>query len=167
MFFKWYLHILWIGICHTATPWIRIVLMRIRIQLKILIWIRIRIQIRGAGGRSAKNVHPPWQNPRYAPAHSALRHLTTVACERQLLSLCTECTVPRLSCLCYYPYLLYQIVLVTFPPLFQIQIHWSLWIRIHNENPDWESGSGRNFMFSFGEREASTVAWKLVIEVKI
>ncbi len=20
------------------------------------------------GGRSAKNVHPPWQNPRYAPA---------------------------------------------------------------------------------------------------
>jgi hypothetical protein len=26
-------------------------------------------QIRGGGGgRSAKNVHPPWQNPRYAPA---------------------------------------------------------------------------------------------------
>ena len=22
----------------------------------------------GWGGRSAKNVHPPWQNPRYAPA---------------------------------------------------------------------------------------------------
>ncbi len=22
----------------------------------------------GGGGRSAKNVHPPWQNPRYAPA---------------------------------------------------------------------------------------------------
>ncbi len=22
----------------------------------------------GVGGRSAKNVHPPWQNPRYAPA---------------------------------------------------------------------------------------------------
>ncbi len=21
----------------------------------------------GRGGRSAKNVHPPWQNPRYAP----------------------------------------------------------------------------------------------------
>ncbi len=21
----------------------------------------------GVGGRSAKNVHPPWQNPRYAP----------------------------------------------------------------------------------------------------
>jgi hypothetical protein len=21
----------------------------------------------GGGGRSAKNVHPPWQNPRYAP----------------------------------------------------------------------------------------------------
>ena len=21
----------------------------------------------GEGGRSAKNVHPPWQNPRYAP----------------------------------------------------------------------------------------------------
>jgi hypothetical protein len=39
---------------------------RIRIQLKIL--MRIRIQIRGGGGRSAKNVHPPWQNPRYAPA---------------------------------------------------------------------------------------------------
>ncbi len=55
--------------CHTATLWIRIVLMRIRslirIQLKILIWIRIR---GGGGGRSAKNVHPPWQNPRYAPA---------------------------------------------------------------------------------------------------
>ena len=34
-------------------------------QLKIL--MRIQIQIRG-GGRSAKNVHPPWQNPRYAPA---------------------------------------------------------------------------------------------------
>ena len=24
----------------------------------------------GGGGRSAKNVHPPWQNPRYAPAVS-------------------------------------------------------------------------------------------------
>jgi hypothetical protein len=24
----------------------------------------------GGGGRSAKNVHPPWQNPRYAPAYS-------------------------------------------------------------------------------------------------
>ncbi len=48
--------------------WIRIVLMRIRIriQLKILMLIRIRIQIRGAEG-SAKYVHPPWQNPRYAP----------------------------------------------------------------------------------------------------
>jgi hypothetical protein len=23
----------------------------------------------GGGGRSAKNVHPPWQNPRYAPAN--------------------------------------------------------------------------------------------------
>jgi hypothetical protein len=23
---------------------------------------------RGGGGRSTKNVHPPWQNPRYAPA---------------------------------------------------------------------------------------------------
>jgi hypothetical protein len=30
--------------------------------------IRIQIRIRGGGGRSAKNVHPPWQNPRYAPA---------------------------------------------------------------------------------------------------
>jgi hypothetical protein len=31
--------------------------------------MRIRIQIRGGrgGGRSAKNLHPPWQNPRYAP----------------------------------------------------------------------------------------------------
>jgi hypothetical protein len=24
----------------------------------------------GGGGRSAKNVHPPWQNPRHAPAGS-------------------------------------------------------------------------------------------------
>ena len=42
---------------------------RSRIQLKILMRIRIQIQIRGRG-RSAKNVqivHPPWQNPRYAP----------------------------------------------------------------------------------------------------
>jgi len=23
----------------------------------------------GGGGSSAKNVHPPWQNPRYAPAY--------------------------------------------------------------------------------------------------
>ncbi len=45
--------------------WIRIVLMRIRIQFKILMRIRIQIR-RGGGGRSAKNVHPPWQNPRYA-----------------------------------------------------------------------------------------------------
>lgn len=29
-----------------------------------MMWIRIQIQIRG-GGSSAKNVHPPWQNPRY------------------------------------------------------------------------------------------------------
>ncbi len=35
--------------------------MRIRIQLKIFIWIQIKM--------SAKNVHPPWQNPRYAPVH--------------------------------------------------------------------------------------------------
>ncbi len=26
----------------------------------------------GGGGRSAKNVHPPRQNPRYAPAHNPL-----------------------------------------------------------------------------------------------
>jgi hypothetical protein len=26
----------------------------------------------GGGGRSAKNVHPPWQNPRYAPGYSIL-----------------------------------------------------------------------------------------------
>jgi len=26
----------------------------------------------GGGGRSAKNVHPPWQNPRYAPVRSYL-----------------------------------------------------------------------------------------------
>jgi len=24
----------------------------------------------GGEGRSAKNVHPPWQNPRYAPANN-------------------------------------------------------------------------------------------------
>jgi hypothetical protein len=24
----------------------------------------------GGGGRSAKNVHPPWQNPRYAPVNN-------------------------------------------------------------------------------------------------
>jgi hypothetical protein len=51
---------------------IRIVLMRIRsrirIQLKIL--MRIRIQIRGGGGLVSQNVHPPWQNPRYAPVSS-------------------------------------------------------------------------------------------------
>ncbi len=35
-------------------------------ELKILMRIRIQIQ-EGGGGRSAKNVHPPWQNPRYAP----------------------------------------------------------------------------------------------------
>jgi hypothetical protein len=46
--------------------------MRIQIQLKIL--MPIRIQIRGGGGRSAKNVHPPWQNPRYAPEYSALKY---------------------------------------------------------------------------------------------
>ncbi len=28
----------------------------------------------GGGGRSAKNVHPPWQNPRYAPESSSLYH---------------------------------------------------------------------------------------------
>jgi hypothetical protein len=59
--------------------WIRIVLMRIRsqIQLKILMRMRIRIQIQiwgGGGGRSAKNVHPPWQNPRYAHAPVAGPH---------------------------------------------------------------------------------------------
>ncbi len=26
----------------------------------------------GGGGRSAKNVHPPWQNPRYAPVEGPL-----------------------------------------------------------------------------------------------
>jgi hypothetical protein len=32
---------------------------------------RIQIQNQG-GGKSAKNVHPPWQNPRYAPAPSSM-----------------------------------------------------------------------------------------------
>jgi hypothetical protein len=27
----------------------------------------------GGGGRSAKNVHPPWQNPRYAPVGDVLK----------------------------------------------------------------------------------------------
>jgi hypothetical protein len=27
----------------------------------------------GGGGRSAKNVHPPWQNPRYAPGWGGWR----------------------------------------------------------------------------------------------
>ncbi len=27
----------------------------------------------GGGGRSAKNVHPPWQNPRYAPGSSGFK----------------------------------------------------------------------------------------------
>jgi hypothetical protein len=26
----------------------------------------------GGGGRSAKNVHPPWQNPRYTPGYRYL-----------------------------------------------------------------------------------------------
>jgi hypothetical protein len=49
--------------------WIRIVLMRIRsrIQLKILNADPDPDPDPGGGGRSAKNVHPPWQNPRYAP----------------------------------------------------------------------------------------------------
>ncbi len=38
---------------------------------KIMMWIRIQIQIRG-GGSSAKNVHPPWQNPRYDPGGQCL-----------------------------------------------------------------------------------------------
>jgi hypothetical protein len=29
--------------------------------------IQIQIRVGGGGGKSAKNVHPPWQNPRYAP----------------------------------------------------------------------------------------------------
>ncbi len=44
---------------------------RIRIQPNIL--IRIQIQIRGGG--TAKNVHPPWQNPRNAPARHPGRSL--------------------------------------------------------------------------------------------
>ena len=27
----------------------------------------------GRGGRSAKNLHPPWQNPRYAPVDHHIR----------------------------------------------------------------------------------------------
>jgi hypothetical protein len=26
----------------------------------------------GVGGRTAKNVHPPWQNPRYAPVTTSM-----------------------------------------------------------------------------------------------
>ncbi len=29
----------------------------------------------GGGGRSAKNVHPPWQNPRYAPGSTVYSFL--------------------------------------------------------------------------------------------
>jgi hypothetical protein len=68
--------------------WIRNVLMRtrsrIRIQLKILMRIRIQIRIRGGGGgggRPAKNVHPPWQDPRYAPVSwCCVSYFSTVFC---------------------------------------------------------------------------------------
>ena len=40
---------------------------RIRIQLKIFPGSRSRSGGGGGGCRSAKNVHPPWPNPRYAP----------------------------------------------------------------------------------------------------
>ncbi len=33
---------------------------------------------RGGGGRSAKNVHPPWQNPRYAPGQHHLICLQSI-----------------------------------------------------------------------------------------
>ncbi len=39
----------------------------VRTQLKILMRFQIQIRGGGGGGRSAKNVHPPWQNPRCAP----------------------------------------------------------------------------------------------------
>jgi hypothetical protein len=32
----------------------------------------------GGGGRSAKNVHPPWQNPRYTPAQKLINCLKTL-----------------------------------------------------------------------------------------
>ena len=33
----------------------------------------------GGGGRSAKNVHPPWQNPRYAPGSRPCRAMKDVS----------------------------------------------------------------------------------------
>ncbi len=32
----------------------------------------------GGGGRAPKKVHPPWQNPRYAPAYFHSMHSLTV-----------------------------------------------------------------------------------------
>ncbi len=32
----------------------------------------------GGGGRSAKNVHPPWQNPRYAPELGVYQIITII-----------------------------------------------------------------------------------------
>jgi hypothetical protein len=31
----------------------------------------------GGGGRSSQNVHPPWQNPRYAPAYVSCKLLSS------------------------------------------------------------------------------------------
>jgi len=42
--------------------------MRIRIRIQLKIFPGSRSRSGGGGGcRSAKNVHPPWPNPRYAP----------------------------------------------------------------------------------------------------
>ncbi len=39
------------------------------------------------GGRSAKNVHPPWQNPRYAPVNGySIKHI------------CRELTIQNFGC---------------------------------------------------------------------
>jgi hypothetical protein len=69
---------------------------RIRIQLKIL--MRIRVLIRGWGGRSAKNVHPPWQNPRYAPGYWYPTYPVTLTVHSDVYRNFMALLVPEVPC---------------------------------------------------------------------
>ena len=61
---------------------------------------RIQIQIRGGGGgcRSAKNVHPPWPNPRYAPGRRTVQQSSPPPSPLQdvavNLAICYHCNWP-------------------------------------------------------------------------
>ncbi len=99
----------------------------------------------GGGERSAKNVHPPWQNPRYAPACGYIRVKNCMRTIHARGGKFAHRYVPGpgwqvlcggLASLCHI-----QGVAITCGRVFRIRMFLGLWIRIRSRNFFYGSGS--------------------------